>query len=120
MTSSHGFPKSNRLLNARDYSNVFSNVDLRVSSQHFLCLASNNDQNTARLGIIAAKKNIRHAVSRNFVKRHLRESFRLNHQDIPPLDLVVMAKKNANELESSDLRKELQYLWRKLKRKNKT
>ena len=119
-TSNYAFPKSIRLLNAKDYSEVFSSVDIKVSTQYFLCLARKQASPQARLGIIVAKKNIRFAVNRNKIKRLLRESFRLNTHKLPALDIVVLAKKGADCTDNTRLQNELDYLWRKLKQKAKS
>jgi ribonuclease P protein component len=115
--TSFQFPKTVRLLTAKDYSDVFQAVDVRVSSKHFLILARGKSLPTARLGIIVAKKNVKLAVQRNRVKRLLRESFRLRQTTLPNLDLVVLAKKGIDRLDNPDCASELQFLWNKLSRK---
>lgn len=119
-TSDKTFPKSIRLLNAKDYSEVFSSVDIKISTQFFLCLARKRPDTNPRLGIIVAKKNVRLAVNRNRVKRLLRESFRHHKQDIPSYDIVLLAKHSSNQAEAEKISKELQYVWRKLKQKAKS
>jgi ribonuclease P protein component len=115
--TSFQFPKSVRLLTSGDYSDVFQDVDVRVSSKHFLILARGKNLPTARLGIIVAKKNVKLAVHRNRVKRLLRESFRLRQATLPNLDLVVLAKKGIDRIDNPDCASELQFLWNKLSRK---
>lgn len=119
-TSENTFPKSIRLLNAKDYSNVFSSVDIKLSTQFFTCLAKKQPSSCPRLGIIVAKKNVRLAVSRNRIKRLLRESFRTHKHDIPSYDIVMLAKHSSNQADAEKLSKELQYVWRKLKQKAKS
>jgi len=111
------FPKEVRLLTASDYSNVFQDVQLRVSSKNFLILARTYEKNHPRLGIIIAKKNVKLAVERNRLKRQLRETYRKQRQVLPSLDIVVLAKKGADSYNSSLIAKELDYLWQKLKHK---
>jgi len=120
VTSDTSFPKSIRLLNAKDYSNVFGSVDIKISSQYFLCLARKSSSDKPRMGIIVAKKNVRFAVNRNRIKRLLRESFRHSKKQVPTYDLVIMAKRSAADAENEKLTKELQYIWRKLKQKAKS
>ncbi len=117
MYSGFKFPKSSRLLNSSDYSDVFQSVDLRVSSKHFLMLTRDLKQAESRLGIIVAKKNVKLAVQRNRIKRLLRESFRNKRASLPKLDIVVLAKKGADLSNNSECAEELDYLWRKLVRK---
>ena len=56
---SHKFPKSARLLNAHDYSQVFENRSIRAGSTAGTVLALPASDNRSRLGIIVAKKNVR-------------------------------------------------------------
>ena len=119
-TSENTFPKSIRLLNAKDYSNVFSSVDIKLSTQFFTCLARKQTSTYPRLGIIVAKKNVRLAVSRNRIKRLLRESFRTHKHEIPSFDIVMLAKHTSNQADAEKLSKELEYVWRKLKQKAKS
>tara|TARA_R110001599_G_scaffold67867_2_gene191377 strand:- start:2291 stop:2653 length:363 start_codon:yes stop_codon:yes gene_type:complete len=111
------FPKEVRLLTASDYSDVFQDVQLRVSSKNFLILARNHEMDHPRLGIIIAKKNVKLAVERNRLKRQLRETYRKERQLLPNLDLVVLAKKGADSQNNTLTAKELTYLWQKLKHK---
>lgn len=50
-----------------------------------------------------AKKNLRRAVDRNRVKRVIREWFRLQQWQLPPMDIVVQAKVNAREAQTKEL-----------------
>lgn len=127
MYNNFDFPKSSRLLNSHDYSQVFDKVDLRVSSKHFLLLCRKQNTrsnqgscntNQSRMGIIVAKKNTKLAVQRNRIKRLLRESFRNKRQSLPIFDIVVLSKKGVDHLDNALINEELQYLWRKLVRKS--
>ncbi len=48
-----------------------------------------NDLQTARLGVVAAKRLAKRANVRNLVKRIVREQFRKRRAGLPCLDLVV-------------------------------
>lgn len=110
------FPRSSRLLTPRDYSEVFSAVQVRVPHKHFLILAKPNTLGYARIGLVFSKKNLKHAVQRNRVKRRVRETFR--HQpDLPPLDIVVLSRQGLANVESPDLNLMLADLWQRLIRK---
>lgn len=43
----------------------------------------------ARLGVVIGKKQLRRAVGRNLVKRLARETFRLQRDTLPPVDLIL-------------------------------
>lgn len=70
-----------------------------------------------RLGLVIAKKNIRHATGRNRAKRHIRETFRLKQAELENLDIVVLARRGLGELEDSDMNKLLNRQWNKLSRR---
>jgi len=77
-------------------------------------LASPGEGGHSRVGIIVAKKNIRRAVRRNRIKRLVREQFRLNRFD-PPVDLVVLVRSAADQLDNPGVWRELDKMWCALK-----
>lgn len=109
-----GFPKTSRLLNAADYKAVFSNAQFKVSCRHFLVLAIRNDRSNSRLGLVIAKKNVSLAVQRNRIKRQLRNTFRQNAALLNKLDLVVLARKDADKLDNKQLKNTIESLWQDL------
>lgn len=115
----YGFPKTSRLLNAADYKAVFGNAQFKVSCRHFLVLANRNSRSSARLGLVIAKKNVALAVQRNRIKRQLRNAFRLNRELLDELDLVVLARKDADKLDNKELKDSIDSLWQDLHNKMK-
>ena len=112
-----GFSKTSRLLNAADYKAVFNNAQFKVSSRHFLVLAIDNDRLNSRLGLVIAKKHVPLAVQRNRIKRLIRNAFRINSELLPCLDLVVLARKDADRLGNKQLTEAIVALWRELNMK---
>ena len=108
------FPKTSRLLNTTDFKAVFANAQLKVSCHHFLVLANRSTRSRARLGLVIAKKNVALAVHRNRIKRQLRNTFRLNKEMLNKLDLVVLARKDADKLNNKDLVNTINSLWQDL------
>lgn len=111
------FGKTSRLLNAKDFTQVFDNARLKVSTAELLFLARPNQLPHARLGLVIAKKHVRKAVARNRVKRIVRESFRLRQADLAGLDIVVLARKGLDTLDKPQLHLSCQQLWQQLQRK---
>jgi ribonuclease P protein component len=67
------------------------------------------------LGLVVTKR-LGKAIRRNRVKRLLREFFRRHKTQLPPLDLVIMAKKGAGGLTYQQVQEELgQLLLRSIK-----
>ncbi len=109
-----GFPKTSRLLTAADYKAVFDNAQFKVSCRQFLVLAMSTNRSSARLGLVIAKKNVALAVQRNRLKRQLRDTFRYNRERLSQLDLVVLARKDADKLGDEALRATIESLWQDL------
>ena len=111
------FPKSMRLLNSNDFQSVFDDAPLRTSHQHFLFLARQNQLDRPRLGLVIAKKHIRHAVDRNRMKRLIRETFRVKQQQLAGIDVIVLARKGMNDATNAVLLDQLNGQWQRLIRK---
>lgn len=112
-----GFDKSLRLLNSSDFKPVFDSPSFRASHQHFLILVKRNQLDHPRLGLVIAKKNVRHAVDRNRLKRVIRESFRLQQHQLPSFDAIVLARRGMGTLDNAALTRQLNKQWQKLVRK---
>jgi ribonuclease P protein component len=113
----NAFSRSCRLLTASDYKTVFDKSQLKVSNRYFLVLATNNSLPTPRVGLVIAKKNVGKAVHRNRIKRLIRQSFRTQKSTLNNLDLVVLARKDADKLENQAIVDQLNQLWQDLAKK---
>ncbi len=118
---SFGFSAKLRLLQASDFKAVFDGALYKVHQSGFMLLAvpSTNPEthqslDHARIGLVIAKRKIRRAHERNRVKRLARESFRLHQAELPALDIVLMAKADAQTLSNEVLQQELNLAWRQL------
>jgi ribonuclease P protein component len=116
--ASFAFDRTKRLLNEHDYKAVFDGAKWKVSSKEFLCLAIPNSFDSPRLGLVIAKKNVKLAVQRNRIKRIIRDNFRLNHENIPNTDMVILARKGLAELSNQELNEQLNKQWQRLKKKH--
>ena len=64
-----------------------------ISNKWFAVHVQKNECGFARLGIIASKRVMPKAVSRNFVKRTVREVFRCKFLSTASLDVLVKARR---------------------------
>lgn len=108
------FGTSKRLLNAGDYKRVFDKPDARASHRHLLLLGRLNGLGTHRLGLVIAKKNVRLAVQRNRIKRLAREFFRVQPDSDASMDVVLLARRNMDQLDNAELSSILQHQWQRL------
>ncbi len=107
------FPPSVRLREPAEFKRVFAKPE-RSTDNYFTVLAIVNELKHPRLGLAIAKKHIKRAVDRNKIKRSIRESFRLQQHQIPHLDLVVTARRDAATADSKTLQDSLAKHWLKV------
>ncbi|HEX7762119.1 MAG TPA: ribonuclease P protein component [Cellvibrio sp.] len=111
------FGKPLRLLCAADFKPVFDDAPLRASHQNFLILARFNQLPHARLGLVMAKKHIRHAVERNRMKRLIRENFRLQQQAFAGVDMILLSRTGLDKLSNSEFTQQLNQQWQRIFKK---
>lgn len=118
LTRRFAYPKSRRLLKPPEFQRVFDNVDCKQGGRFCTLLSTKSNQDESRLGLIAAKKNLKLAVQRNRVKRLLRETFRLKHEEFIQLncsfDVIALVKASAANAPAKDIHSELEKQWSKL------
>ncbi len=89
-------PKAARLRRRREFLQV-QQRGRRLYAGEVLVLAHAASGSGPRIGITVSSK-VANAVGRNRVKRWVREAFRAIRTDLPPVDLVVIARKGADEM----------------------
>jgi len=92
-TSSARFGKAARILRRREFLAV-QQRGRRVHGRELLVLALDSGGKRPRLGITVSGK-VANSVTRNRVKRWVREAFRAVQADLPAVDLVVIARTGA-------------------------
>jgi ribonuclease P protein component len=85
--------KARRLLRRREFLAV-QERGARLAAREYAVLALERPAPPARLGVTVSSK-VANAVVRNRVKRWVREAFREVAGDLPPVDLVVVARRGA-------------------------
>ncbi|ACT49248.1 ribonuclease P protein component [Methylotenera mobilis] len=90
------FTKQAKLIKTDEFSSVF-NFRKRIFAQFLAVHYQPNALARPRLGLVVGKKTAKSAVHRNYMRRVLREFFRLHQQSINPLDLVVRVQKKFNK-----------------------
>jgi ribonuclease P protein component len=91
----YSFPKQARILRRSEFLYI-ARRGKRYSTQYFIILIASNAKNQTRLGITVSKK-IGNAVKRNYLKRRIREFFRLHKYQLPEsTDILIVARKGIN------------------------
>lgn len=114
-----GFYTDKKLKQRAQFDTVFANRKCKKGTCFRIFWATNNLE-SSRLGISIPKKNIPKAVSRNKIKRLIKESFRLNYNCLPGVDIVLVVNKNANDLSAEYLCSELSTKWLEFAKYNNT
>lgn len=109
----HCFSRVYRLTTKADYTAVF-NERLKINQGCFLVLYKYNDKTYPRLGVIISKRIVKKATARNYLKRIIREGFRVRKLELKGLDLVVMLRPGYKLTDKIKLQKELDSLWKRL------
>jgi ribonuclease P protein component len=100
------FSKTERLSDRKDFVHL-NRFGRRLRTAHFTVFVARNELDRSRLGITASKK-VGGAVTRNRVKRLIREVYRLHKELFPAgCDIVVSASESAGDLEFWKVREEL-------------
>jgi len=102
------FTKASRILKRSEYI-ALSQEGKKIHSRYFLAIYQTGTTPRNRLGITVTKK-VGNAVTRNQIKRYVREFFRLNQERLQCVwDMNIIAKKQVAGMPSkavySDLRK---------------
>ena len=107
------FGPKQRIKKRADFLRI-QNAGKKTRTAHFLLIAEPNNGPRSRLGITVTKKVDKRAFRRNYIKRRVREFFRLNRHRIGcNSDIVVIALQEASKLSGLDISKELDKLfWR--------
>lgn len=109
----HGFRDEHRLRKTDEFSSVFTFRKV-LRGRHFDLLRRPNSSETARLGLVIAKKFVRSAVNRNLLRRIVRESFRLSRSSLPKCDIVVRVSVKMEHPDRHALRGEIDDLFARL------
>ena len=108
-----GFHGEYRLRKTDEFSSVFA-FRRTLRGKYFDIFHRPNMSTTARIGVVIAKKLVHSAVSRNLIKRIVRESFRQSRAKLPQRDIVVRISTRLNSPEKRALRGEIDDLFTRL------
>lgn len=106
------YPKAARLLRRPEFTRLSAGRP-GFTGPAFLVVWQLNQFGRPRLGVTASRK-VGGAVVRNRIKRLVREYFRLNWRVLLPVDLNVIVRRRAADLDACLLRVELERIFQRI------
>jgi ribonuclease P protein component len=108
-----GFTKADRLRSSTQYRTLSKNGK-RWYSRYFVIVFQKNKESRSRLGITVSKR-VGKAVTRNRIKRIIREHFRLNRSLLAArLDINLIARQPSGSIGATVLREQLEYCYKSI------
>ena len=105
------FTRKERILKHSEFKTLYQRGE-KTNTEHFLVFTCPNTLGWKRLGVTVSKA-VGNAVARNYVKRLLREYFRLHKPILPAsADILIIAKSGSPELKYHALCAELDSLFK--------
>lgn len=98
------------LKNPREFKAVYSSK-LKAFGRYFFVAWKKAER--MRLGLTVSSK-VGNAVTRNRIKRVLREMVRANKKSFPAVDVVITARAGAGDISNEEVRKEISFLIKKV------
>ena len=110
------FPRELKLLKTDEFSSVFS-FRKRIASQYLVLHYQPNQIGHVRMGLVVSKKVARLSVDRNYMRRVLRELFRLNKLAFNHADIIIRPQKAFSAKNYNEIVQEFDMLVSKLSKK---
>ncbi|RQK83677.1 ribonuclease P protein component [Neisseria meningitidis] len=104
------FGRQYRLLKTDDFSSVFAFRNRRSRDLLQVSRSNGNGLGHPRIGLVVSKKTAKRANERNYMKRVIRDWFRLNKNRLPPQDFVVRVHRKFDRATAKQARAELAQL----------
>lgn len=99
------FSPQERIRKKKDFLHLYKKGS-RYRGKYFNLIYLNNNLDFSRMATVVSRK-VGNSVERNKIKRHMREIFRRNKEQIKdPVDMVIIPKKDILELDWTSLQKE--------------
>lgn len=109
---SHRFPKDERLRKRREFL-ALSEGGEKVHSRNFMIISRKAESAAPRIGITVSRK-VGNAVTRNRIKRLVREFYRMEKSLFAAAEFNIIARQGASHLDFPAVRHELARLLRRI------
>ena len=111
------FTKEQRLLTPVDFREVFDAPERKLHQSHLMAFVRTNTHEQPRVGMAITKRKVPTAVSRNLIKRQIREQFRVKASILENKDIVFIVKNSVKGISKIELKNEINNIFKKLEKK---
>ncbi|WP_182696634.1 ribonuclease P protein component [Staphylococcus saprophyticus] len=101
--------KAYRIKKNSDFQFIYKKGKSVANRQFVIYTEPNKALNHFRLGISVSKK-LGNAVVRNRIKRAIRENFKIHKEDILPMDIIVIARQPAKDMDTLQIQASLEHV----------
>ena len=101
--------KAYRIKRKSDFQAIYKNGKSVANRQFVVYTYKNRDLKHFRLGISVSKK-LGNAVTRNRIKRAIRENFKVHKQNIIAKDIIVIARQPAKDMNTLEIQSSLEHV----------
>ncbi|MCI3142558.1 ribonuclease P protein component [Staphylococcus haemolyticus] len=100
--------KAYRIKKNTDFQTIYKRGK-SLANRQFVVYTYNSNKNHFRLGISVSKK-LGNAVTRNRIKRAIRENFKIHKEDIIARDIIVIARQPAKDMTTLEIQGSLEHV----------
>ena len=111
------FTKEQRLLTPVAFREVFDAPERKLHQSHLMAFVRTNTHEQPRVGMAITKRKVPTAVSRNLIKRQIREQFRIKASSLENKDIVFIVKNSVKGLSNKEIKMEVINIFKKIEKK---
>ena len=111
------FTKEQRLLTPAAFREVFDAPERKLHQSHLMAFVRTNTHEQPRVGMAITKRKVPTAVSRNLIKRQIREQFRVKASILENKDIVFIVKNSVKGISKLELKNEINNIFKKIEKK---
>lgn len=111
------FTKEQRLLTPAAFREVFDAPERKLHQSHLMAFVRSNTNNQPRVGMAITKRKVPTAVTRNLIKRKIREQFRGQASKLENKDIVFIVKRSVKDIGKKELNNEINNIFKKIEKK---
>ncbi|WP_343189468.1 ribonuclease P protein component [Buchnera aphidicola] len=104
------FKKKKKILNILEFDYVFKKPYV-IKNLYFILLSRLNLLKYSRIGFCINKRNVKYSNIRNYIKRLIREKFRLYQYQLIPMDFIIIIKNKIIHLNKLNFISILEEFW---------